>query len=527
LVKPAANNARSGARKGELVGIHMTRIARRARVAAATAAVALIPAAIGVPAAGQTVVAAEQGTSSNWSGIWSGSAGTGTPSTLATVRSAIGADTGTAATLTGQGVGIALIDTGVAAVPGLPAAQVVNGPDLSFESQSNDLRYLDTFGHGTHMAGIMIANDTATGTKGLAPKAKLTSINFGTANGAVDFSQTIAAIDWVVAHRNDDTAYPIKVLNLSYGTGGNPAPWTDPVQYAVEQAWKAGIVVVAAAGNAGSTKITDPASDQWVIAVGASDSKGTATLADDTYATFTNTDPTRPVDVLAPGVSIQSLSDPGSNIDVTYPSARVGTTLFRGSGTSQAAAVTSAAVALMLQYKPSLTPDQVKYYIQQSRVWPTTMQAQQYGVGFLSVNAAIAKMTQTASKQTWSNSSGTGTLEAARGTSHIVNGTATLSGENTIFGPMSTTAWAAKAATKTTWSGGVWMGWRFAGDGWTGTSWASKTWASATWTGSPWGGGSWIDPAWSGRYWSGRYWSSGAWSGRYWSSDDWSSAYWG
>ena len=88
-----------------------------------------------------------------------------------------------------------------------------------------------------------MGNDPATGTRGIAPGAKLTSVKVGTANGAVDVSQVIAAVDRVVAHRNDDPANPIRVLNLSYGSGGRPVSWTDPLQFAVEQAWKAGIVV--------------------------------------------------------------------------------------------------------------------------------------------------------------------------------------------------------------------------------------------------------------------------------------------
>src|SRR5204862_7162184 len=98
----------------------------------------------------------------------------------------------------------ALIDAGVVPVPGLPAAQIVNGPDLSFESQSDKLRYLDTFGHGTHMAGIIVGNDSSVGLKGIATKAKLTSVKVGSAGGVVDVSQLLAATDWVVQHRNDD-----------------------------------------------------------------------------------------------------------------------------------------------------------------------------------------------------------------------------------------------------------------------------------------------------------------------------------
>jgi serine protease AprX len=498
---------------------------------AAAALAALLPVGLAATAAGPTAPAVAHGTSSAWaSNAWMSTAASGSALTLADVRTVIGADSGAAAGLTGAGVGVALIDTGVAPVPGLPAAQVVNGPDLSFESQSADLRYLDTYGHGTHMAGIIVANDTATGTVGLAPKAKLTSVKLGTANGAVDVSQMLAAIDWVVAHRNDDPANPIRVINLSYGTGGTPDYWTDPVQYAVEQAWKAGIVVVAATGNGGGA-MTDPATDQFVLNVGSADTNGTASATDDTISTFTNltsnTAANRRADLLAPGRSIVSLRDPGSNVDTSYSSARVGGTLFRGSGTSQATAVASAAVALLLQARPQLTPDQVKNILISNGTCLIAGNAAGAGYREVNLNGALAAATPTATQSAaWSY--GTGKIEAARGASHVVRDGVALNGEATVWGPLSSTDWVPRSTARTSWSGGLWMGYRLAGDGWTGKSWASKTWAAAIWSGAPWGGsGTWTDPDWSGHYWSGHYWSNGTWSGHYWSSDDWSNAYWG
>jgi serine protease AprX len=380
------------------------------------------------------------------------------------------------------------------------------------------------------MAGIIVGNDTATGTVGLAPKAKLTSIKVGTSNGAVDVSQMVAALDWVVAHRNDDPANPIRVINLSYGTGGTPNYWTDPVQFAAEQAWKAGIVVVAAVGNGGG-QMTDPATDQFILNVGSANTNGTTSPADDTISTFTNLTysggANRRTDVLAPGQSIVSLSDPGSNIDTSYPDARVGTTLFRGSGTSQATAVTSAAVALLLQARPTLTPDQTKNLLMNYGTCLVAGNAAGAGYREVNVNMALAAATPTGVQSAgWS--SGTGKLEDARGASHVVRDNVYLTGEATVWGPLSTATWAPRSAARTSWSGGLWMGYRVAGDGWTGTSWASKTWAPATWSGAPWGGATtWVDPNWSGHVWSGHVWSSGTWSSHYWSSDDWSNAYWG
>lgn len=270
--------------------------------------------------------------------VWQASQWTAPTSPLAVhdAASIIGATSGAANGLDGSGVGIALIDTGVVPVPGLPASQIVNGPDLSFESQGPSVRYLDTYGHGTHMAGIIVYNDPGSGLVGIAPKATVTSTKVGGADGAVDVSQMLAAINWAVQHRNDDPAHPIRVISLSYGTDTNQTTSSDPLAYAAEQAWKAGIVVVVAGGNLGgnNAKLFMPAADPYVLAVGSNAVNGTASTGDDTLSTFSTISSSRTIDITAPGESILSLRNPGSYVDTTYPSAEVGTDLFKGSGTS-------------------------------------------------------------------------------------------------------------------------------------------------------------------------------------------------
>src|SRR3990172_2862369 len=215
-----------------------------------------------------------------------------------------------AAGYTGAGIDVAVIDTGVSPVEGLATAgKIIYGPDLSLESQASNLTNLDTNGHGTFMAGIL----------GVAPDARIVSLKVGVADGGVDVSQVIAAIDWVVQHRTDN-GMNIRVLNLAYGSDSAQAYGVDPLSYAVEQAWKAGIFVVTATGNAGyafkNGTLTNPAYDPKIFAVGASDSMGTMTTSGDTVPAFSSTGSnSRAPDVVAPGTHIVSLRVPGSYID--------------------------------------------------------------------------------------------------------------------------------------------------------------------------------------------------------------------
>ena len=456
---------------------------------------------------------------------------------------------------TGQGVDVALIDTGVSPVPALSGAnKIVNGPDLSLESQDPSLQGLDTNGHGTFMAGIIGGNDGQPGGyRGVAPDSRILSVKVGAANGAVDVSQVIAAIDWVVQHRNDN-GMNIRVINLSYGTSSLQPYTVDPLAYAVEQAWKAGIVVVAAAGNTGiGSGLADPAYDPWVISVGAADTMGTPSIAGDQPASFSagflacTPGNCRPPTLLAPGAHMQSLRDPGSYVDQNNPDAELGDLYFRGSGTSEAAAYVTGAVALLLQKYPQLTPNQVKQMLVRST--PNLKGASRWaqGNGELDLNQLLKAPVHPAGPAggpgpggpggpgpgglQWST--GTGSLELSRGNTHISNNGVVLQGEQDIFGqPFNSAATAALEAAGSSWSGGIWNGssWSgssWSGNSWSGSSWSGSSWSGSSWSGSSWSGNSWSGSSWSGSSWSGNSWSGSSWSGSSWSGDGWLGASWG
>jgi hypothetical protein len=440
---------------------------------------------------------------------------------------------------TGRGVDVALIDSGVVPVDGLTApGKVINGPDLSFESQAENLRYLDTYGHGTHMAGIIAGRDDATPVPvrkgnhdqftGMAPDARIVNVKVADANGVTDVSQVIAAIDWVVQHRRDN-GMNIRVLNLSFGTDGTQSYRLDPLTFAVEAAWRKGIVVVVAAGNQGygSASLNNPAYDPFVIAVGAGDPKGTYGHPDDEVAEFSSCGTSsRGPDLVAPGKSVVSLRAPGSNIDVTHPEGRVNTRLFRGSGTSQAAAVVSGAAALLIDQRPSIAPDQVKALLENSaaHLWGEEPRCQ--GAGMLDLKSAIWRPTPVA-VQTWLPATGLGSLDEARGTARISDGEVELRGEMDIFGAAWNPArWTVDTLSEVAWAGGTWNGNLWAGDSWTATSWAGKSWSEALWSSKSWSGKSWSEASWSSKSWSGKSWSGGAWTGKSWSSKSWSEDSW-
>jgi serine protease AprX len=440
--------------------------------------------------------------------------------------------------LTGAGVTVALIDSGVVPVDGLDdEGKVVNGPDLSFESQSDETRYLDTFGHGTHMAGIIAGKDSEF--TGVAPDARLLSVKVAAADGATDVSQVIAALDWVVQHRNDE-GMAVRVINLSFGTESTQPYVLDPLAHAAEVAWRKGIVVVVSAGNNGNAteSLTDPAVDPYVLAVGASDDLGTDKRDDDVVTDFSNRGSVeRTPDLVAPGRSIQSLRNPGSFVDETYPTGRVATSdgseprYFRGSGTSQSAAFVSGLAALLLQQRPDLTPDQVKALLTSTADPIRDTDRRLQGAGLVDARAAVEAPTPSPSfvAQSFPVSTGQGSLEAARGGSHVADPETgvELTGEQDIFGqPWDGRSWSQASWEGRSWSGGTWNGSSWSGSSWSGRSWSGRSWSGSSWSGRSWSGRSWSDATWSGRSWSGRSWSGRSWSDVLWSGRSWSGRSW-
>ncbi len=437
---------------------------------------------------------------------------------------------------TGAGVDIALIDSGVVPVDGLTVpGKVIDGPDLSFESQAENLRYLDTFGHGTHLAGIIAGRDDAgTQFSGMAPDARLLSVKVADAQGAVDISQVIAAIDWVVQHRHDE-GMNIRVMNLAYGTDGVQPYQIDPLSHAVERAWNAGIVVVVAAGNDGNgAPLRNPAIDPFVIAVGAAENSSSHISGVAPFSNCGTSD--RFVDLVAPGRSILSLRSPGSLIDQQHPEAAVDGTYFLGSGTSQAAAVVSGGVALLLDQRPDLTPDQVKELLTENAEYVQGASFTCQGAGALDLRAVEKARTPSANSttQTHEASDGTGSLEAARGSNHVSDEGVALVGEMDIMGnPWTGYCGIDGSATclDTLWDGGsfngsVWTGLSWSGLSWSGLSWSGLSWSGLSWSGLSWSAKDWSSASWNGLSWSGLSWSGLSWSGLSWSGDSWSGLSW-
>jgi serine protease AprX len=274
---------------------------------------------------------------------------------------------------TGRGVGVAVIDTGIAG--DVPDFQTPNSGSRVIASAVTNPCARDAndhYGHGTHVAGLIAGNSLVYPLThwnhgkymGVAPRANLVSVKVSDDDGNTTVLDVIYGIQFAVDNK---AAYNIRVVNLSLSSTVAESYRTDPLDAAVESAWFSGLVVVTAAGNEGTTNdgVTfAPANDPWVVTAGALDDKGTFTRLDDVLAPWSSRgltqDGVAKPEVLAPGVRLVSTLAPNSDFAELCPECIVDGRYFRAGGTSMSSAVVSGAAALLIEAHPEWSPAQVK-----------------------------------------------------------------------------------------------------------------------------------------------------------------------
>ena len=375
---------------------------------------------------------------------------------------------------------IAVVDSGIDTSRfGDFGGRVLTNVDLTSGDGVNSAG--DGRGHGTMVASLA-AGDGEKRT-GANPDARLVSLDVIDDTGTGRTSDLIAAVDWILQNRY---AYNIRVVNFSLQAATPSSFMFDPLSIAVERLWLNGIVVVAAAGNyanngAASGVLYAPASDPFVITVGAVDTHGDGDIKNDVAAPWSAWGYTRD------GFLKPEISAPGRHMIGAIPNRStlaagggqdpklLGQGYLELSGTSFAAPVVSGAAAALLGIHPNWTPDQVKGALMVSANGLKSAAFGSVGVGELD-------------------------LKAATSITNPPNPNAALD----VFlawtptGPTFDSAgWTRIAKTNASWSSAFWNS-----ASWSSASWSSASWTSASWTSAAWTSASWTSASWSSASWA-------------------------
>jgi serine protease AprX len=292
--------------------------------------------------------------------------------------------------LQGQRVTVAVVDSGV------KHRDIGNRLLASYSSKSIESS-TDQYGHGTHIAGTIGSDGQSSKGAyiGVAPKVNLVSVKVSDDKGNSRMSDVVAGLQWVY---NNRAKYNIRVVNLSLNSAADESYHTSPLDAAMEILWFNRIVVVVSAGNRTATRnpvLFAPANDPFVITVGASDDQGTPNRADDLLASYSAFGTTKAgfakPDLVAPGTNVVSmLASNGTQLAKEHRDHVINGGYMRMSGTSMASAITAGAAALLIQSKPSLTPDQVK-----AQLMAAASPLNGSGARYLNIYAAVHSPTPT------------------------------------------------------------------------------------------------------------------------------------
>ncbi len=385
-----------------------------------------------------------------------------------------GAPVSWALKLDGSGVGVAVIDSGVKDVGNL-GKQLVK-----VKVPGNDVNPDDGYGHGSLVAGVIAGQSGDSRYVGIAPDAKVYSINVNRPDG-VHSSDVITALQWVFenAHANN-----IRVVNLSLQETVAGSYQQSLLDLAVERLWAAGILVVVAAGNGGAGAVDfAPANDPLVLTVGASDSADTLSTQDDKAASFSafgvTHDGFAKPDLLAPGRHIVSGMSKGLLLAKSAPGQnKIADNYYSISGTSFSAPQAAGAAADLLEAHPDWSPDQLKWLLTQA-----SQPVAGSSAGALSLSGALA-------------------YGGAIGLAN--QGVPAL-----VCPPAGTTCVTAGAVGTVSSS-------------WNSSSWNSSSWNSSSWNSSSWNSSSWNSSSWNSSSWKSSSWNSSSWNTSSWTSYSWS-----
>ena len=426
---------------------------------------------------------------------------------------------------TGQGATVAVLDTGIDNLPDF-SGRLVGGVDLSGEGNA----FQDSYGHGTFVAGLIAGNGASSNGQysGEAPAANLVSVKVAGASGSTKLGTLISGLQWV---QRNQSAFNIRVLNISLGYQPSQSSLTDPLDNAVERVWSSGVAVIVSAGNAGpfNGTILSPGDDPMVVTVGSLDDMAQGNVANDEMTNFSSVGPTSPdgwmkPDLVTSGRSLVSLAAPGSTVYQSNPSAVVGTGNFVGTGTSFSSAITSGAAALVITRHPTYTANQVKAaLLGTTNPGPT-------GNPFVDGHGALNAYGAATTTGLNYNQSTTGLQPASNGQTVSLNPTGnpvdTWNQALWTGQPWTSTAWNSTAWNSTGWNSTAWNSTAWNGYAWDSTAWNGFEWNSTAWNSTAWNGAAWNSTAWNGSAWDSTAWNSTAWNSTAWNSTAWNSTAW-
>jgi serine protease AprX len=368
---------------------------------------------------------------------------------------------------TGQGVGIAVIDSGVTPSPDFGSRLV----QVALDGQNGSLD--DTVGHGTMVAGVAAGYGPDGKFIGIAPGANVYALNINRQDG-VRTSDVITALKWVFDNAH---TYNIRVLNLSLSETVKSSYVESLLDLAVERLWASGVFVTVSAGNLGAGQIDyAPANDPLVFTTGAFDTMGTSGPGDDTYASWSSSGKTvdgffKP-DLVAPGRRIAAPLPTGTYLDGRAPAAnRVSPGYAAINGTSFAAPQVAGAAAIIFQWHPDYSPDNVKWVL----IAKQGSKPKDSKVGSLSLSSSY-------------NYAG-------------APGRANQGVPALVCAPTTTCLNSGTVASQ--WDSGSWNSGSWNSGSWNSASWNSASWNSlANWDSASWNSGSWNSGSWNSGSWN-------------------------